>query len=161
MTVIGFLAAEETGRPVAPCPPTFDGQRAPYGFAGFIVGSGHVVCADCAKKRYDPEEVDPIFGGWETDYPGYTCGDWADCEAVPDEPGDAVLPGTLLVYSQHLPELSDRELWRLDMDDRAPEEDVQFVREARGRMVESDPDARPDGRPGYLPNGPNVPGGDA
>jgi hypothetical protein len=57
--IIGFLAARDTGRPVGPEPSRMNGSYAPYGYAGWIVGDGHVVCSDCARRRYDLDEAEP------------------------------------------------------------------------------------------------------
>jgi len=88
MPVIAVIGPEQSEFEHAPSKMGYDGQHAPYGYAGFLVDECTVVCPEC----HDPDEDStdsPIFGNTEADYPGLWC---QGC--------DRPLDTHLLVYDQ-------------------------------------------------------------
>jgi hypothetical protein len=137
MGVVGFLWPPDTDRPVATGAHKTPDGYAPQGVAGFIVGDAHVVCPACFREKYQEEDYGYLFQSGETDYPGTTCGDWGDCRDPAAGQGDVILPQTLLVYGQHIPEMTDRELAAVDLHRDAPPEVVHAVARARRQEGES------------------------
>lgn len=135
MTIIGWLHADDTGMPTGPRLSSWDGNHVPYGVIGGIVDECEVVCAACLERDYCPNCADIMTGSGEADYPGYTCANWEDCAAPESDQGDVILPETLLVYEQHLPELTDRELVALDLDRDVSPETAHYVLRERDRIA--------------------------
>jgi len=136
MGVIGWVHAEDTPLPTGPKLGSWDGKHVPYGVIGGIVDECTVVCAACLEEYYCPNCAEIMTGSGEMDYPGYTCGRWGDCAAPEADQGDVILPETLLVYEQHIPEMHDRELAQLDLDRDAPAGVIHAVARARRRTGE-------------------------
>jgi hypothetical protein len=74
------MPAGADGREVAPTSSRLEGKHVPYGVAGIILGTGHVVCPECAPDEL-PEDYGYLTTADEMDAPGYHC---ADCERVLD-----------------------------------------------------------------------------
>jgi hypothetical protein len=157
MSIIGFLHAENTDRPVAPRRSRMGGSYTGTGYAGWMVEDAVIVCNSCAEARYNLDDAHPVFTDSETRYPGTTCMDHTDCEACPDQQGDALLPETMLVNEGDLFHVSDREMWSLDVDSKAPESAVSEVLRQRDRIRYEAPDWLADTRAGHVSDQPNVP----
>jgi hypothetical protein len=72
MTVIAVIPARETRFEMADSVSRFDGQHAPYGYAGFLVQDATIVCPDCIRDD-EVDDAHAIFGDVETDFPGMFC----------------------------------------------------------------------------------------
>ena len=136
MSIIGWIHADDTGRPTGPSLSTWDGKHVPYGVIGGIVDECTVVCAACLDRYYGPRCADIMTGSGEMDYPGYTCENWSDCVADESDQGDVILPETLLVYEHDLDHLTDRELVGLDLDRDVPAEVAHYVLRERDRIAD-------------------------
>jgi len=74
MPVIGVIPATETEQETVRATSRYDGQYAPYGYAGFLVDDCTVLCHECHCVDCDSTDS-PIFANHETDYPGLYCED--------------------------------------------------------------------------------------
>jgi len=135
MSIIGWIHADDSSMPTGPTLYSWDGNYVPYGVIGGIVDECEVVCAACLDRDYRPDSADIMTGSEEADYPGYTCANCGDCPASENYQRDVILPETLLVYEQHLPELTDRELVALDLDRDVSPETAHYVLRQRYRIA--------------------------
>jgi hypothetical protein len=136
MSIIGYLHPEDTGRPVATSHRSTTDGFVPGGVAGYIVGDCTVLCPACFEAEVEEGTDYGYFNqSGETDYPGTTCSNWGSCHDPAAGQGDVILPETLLVYQQHLPELTDRELVALDLDRDVSPETAHYVLRQRDRIA--------------------------
>jgi|APHM01.1.fsa_nt_gi hypothetical protein len=66
------LTATETENEVIQTVKRYGGTRAPFGYAGFVVGECTILCHECHDEDTDSTDS-PIFGDSEADYPGLIC----------------------------------------------------------------------------------------
>jgi hypothetical protein len=136
MTIIGYLHPEDTGRPVATGHRRTPDGYVPGGVAGYIVDECTVLCPACFDEEVEEGTDYGYFNqSGETDWPGTTCSNWGSCHDPAADQGDVVLPETMLVYEQHLPELTDRELVALDLDRDVSPDVAHYVLRQRDRIA--------------------------
>lgn len=80
MPVVAVIPASESEYETAPSVMRYDGDHAPYGYAGFLVDECTVVCPECHREGEESTDS-PIFGNTESDYPGLHC---AECDRILD-----------------------------------------------------------------------------